>query len=124
MSDLFCTHLDSYGQTYEAADDAYQNCLGLMDTVLAEGRSPALVAQLLAALDSWEKQTRNLRSSFTQLTEKGRVLLPRQGQNTTPVCAHCGQEVPRLAFAEFVFEEDGTVLFRGRQLLAAESVPA
>lgn len=123
MSDEFCVHLELYGESYQAAAQAYEDCLALMDEVLAEGRSPARTTQLLTSLDSWERQTRNLRASFAQLTERGRVLLPREGQNATPVCAHCGQVVPRLAFAEFVFQEDGSVLFRGQQLLAPESVP-
>jgi hypothetical protein len=124
MSRDFCQHLELYGESYQAASKAYKDCLAAMDEVLAGDRDPALLGQLEPLLNKWETRTRNLRSTFTSLVNKGRVLLPREDQNTTPVCAHCGHTVPRLEFPEFQFQEDGAVLFRGRQLVVQEPVPA
>lgn len=124
MNPEFCEHLEQYGLLYAETDTAYQNCLTLMDRFLAGDAGDNLVYEIKESLDGWERQTRTLRSNFVVLTEKGHVLLPREGQNTSPVCGHCGGVVPRLEFPEFKFEDDGTVLFRGQELLAPEMVLA
>ena len=124
MSADFCFHLEQYGERFKAAASAYADCLAAMDDVLAGDRDPGLMGQLEPLLNRWETQTRNLRSSFQSMVNKGRILLPREGQNPTPVCAHCGHQLPRLEFKEFEFQDDGVVLFRGQQLVTLEPVPA
>ena len=124
MTTEFCEHLEKYGKQYTSAEAAYQDCLQLMDTALTEGANSSLAKKIIVALNGWEMQTRELRVKFSRLTENGDVLLPREGQNSTPVCGHCGALVPRLEFREFEFKDDGTVLFRGQELRAAEAVPA
>ena len=116
MAREFCPHLENYGKMFRGAEEAYRVCVEIMDEVLDGPADHSLLAQLGGALDSWEKQTRILRSTFVSLKDRGHVLLPREGQNDTPVCGHCGFELPRLEFAEFKFHEDGRVEFRGREL--------
>ncbi len=120
----FCEHLNYYGRMYAETETMYQTCLSLMDQVLSGDSSKTMVDRVLRALNEWELQTRRLRREFLGLTKKGRVLLPSEGQNPSPVCGHCGLVVPRLEFPEFAFEENGALLFRGQVLMAAESVPA
>lgn len=124
MSENLCRHLEQYGELYQAAAGAYHECLQAMDEVLSGARGPAQVRRMEDLLNSWEKSTRNLRATFASLVDKGKVLLPREGQNDQPVCGHCGCEIPRLEFAEFTFQEDGSVLFRGQLLCRQEPVPA
>lgn len=114
MPEEFCTHLTTYGLLYEGAAIAYEDCLELMDQLLADPHDQSRINQLEHTLNTWEMQTRELREKFVKLTEKGEILLPNEGQNDQPVCAHCGEEVKRLAFPEFTFEEDGSVTFRGK----------
>jgi hypothetical protein len=120
MTQEFCQHLDKYSQLYRGADEAYRTCVELMDEIMAGSEDTTLVSQLASSLNNWEKQTRNLRSTFVSLKDRGHVLLPREGQNANPVCGHCGYEVPRLEFPEFEFTEEGMVTFRGEQLEIAE----
>ena len=124
MTDKFCSHLKSYGMLYEGASAAYTDCLELMDRVLAGERAPGVLNQLEHNLNTWEMQTRELRSKFSRLSNQGEILLPSEGQNDQPVCAHCGESVERLEFAEFEFREDGSVYFRSQQIKAPdEGVP-
>jgi hypothetical protein len=118
MEKEICTHLDKYSRRFMDAQDAYQECLAAMDEVLEAGPDRDSTRKIQRSLDQWERLTRDLRANFARLTDKGEVLLPREGQNATPVCAHCGAEVPRLEFPEFRFTEEGTLLFRGEPLLA------
>ena len=120
MAVEFCSHLSSYSHQYESATVAYEDCLVLIDRALATGAENTLVTQLQDTLNRWEWQTRELRQKFKRLNERGEILLPQEGQNTQPVCAHCGAEVPRLEFAEFQFREDGSVLFRDQLIQAPE----
>ena len=122
MDSEFCSHLEKYGRLFEDSEQAYQSCLDLMDEVFAGAHDPALKDRIQQVLNEWETLTRNLRSTFVSLTDKGHVLLPSEGQNPGPVCAHCGLEVPRLEFAEFEFKDDGSVLFRGQLLHTPELV--
>jgi len=124
MSPEFCEHLVEYRELYLAVEDAYGDCLRLMDEIIASGPAASQVEKLQDALEEWQTGARNLRQAFVTLTEQGHVLLPLPGQDRSPVCGHCGQEVSRLEFPEFVFQEDGTMLFRGRELSAAAPVPA
>lgn len=124
MAPEFCEHLDTYSELYAETEIAYQVCLKLMDEILAGDPGNNLVHQIKVSFHDWERQTRTLRSNFVVLTEKGRVLLPREGQNTSPVCGHCGTIVPRLEFPEFKFEDNGSVFFRGEELVPAEAIPA
>ena len=124
MAEGFCEHLHTYESLFEGAETSYGECLELMDRILAGEHSKAIKGQLMDSLNLWELQTRELRNKFVQLTEKGSVLLPAEEQNPTPVCGHCGQEVKRLAFPEFVFEDDGSVHFRGQRIKSPEPVPA
>lgn len=121
MAAEFCSHLSSYSHQFESAMVAYEDCLALMDRVLVTGAENTLVTQLQDTLNRWEWQTRELRQKFARLTDRGEILLPQEGQNTQPVCAHCGVEVPRLEFTEFQFLEDGSVLFRDQLIQAPES---
>ena len=53
MTRDFCQHLELYGESYQAASKAYQDCLAAMDEVLAGDRDPALLGQLdVATLQS------------------------------------------------------------------------
>lgn len=124
MPDEFCEHLESYQLNFADAQEAYLLCLELMDKLLAHESGPEIVEELQEGLDSWEQRTRELRTRFMSLQEYKEILLPKEGANSEPVCAHCGCVVPRLAFPEFVFQDDGTVLFRGQELARPEPVPA
>lgn len=123
MSPEFCSHLDTYSKKYSSAEVAYEECLEKMDQVLGGIFSNGIVEKLESALNNWEHRTRDLRGNFSSLTEKGEVLLPKEGGNETPVCAHCGQVVPRLEFAEFQLQEDGSLLFRGQELSIPQALP-
>lgn len=122
MADGFCKHLHTYEALFEGAQTAYGQCLELMDKVLAGNHSKIIKNQLMDSLNLWEFQTRELRKKFVRLTEKGEVLLPNEEQNTSPVCARCGQEIQHLAFPEFVFGDDGSVQFRGQLIQSPEPV--
>ncbi len=122
MDQEFCPHLEIYARNFGNTRDAYLDCLELMDHILSEGVEEDTVFKVQKALDSWERHTRDLRGQFVGLVKTGEVLLPREGQNPTPVCAHCGAVVPRLEFPEFRWEEDGSILYRGQQLEVPESV--
>ena len=124
MESTFCEHLDSYAELYAETDMTYRVCLKLIEKRLAGDVSDTLVKQIQQSLRDWERQTRTLRSNFVVLKEKGRVLLPRPGQNTSPVCGQCGKVVPRLEFPDFEFQEGGSVLFRGKELRTPETIPA
>lgn len=120
MDTEFCTHLEKYELRFEDARDAYLDCLVLIDEVLASGPQEHSVPRVQAALDIWERRTRDLRGQFVRLTEVGEILLPEEGSNEQPVCAHCGAVVPRLEFPEFTFDEEGTFLYRGNPLREPE----
>ena len=122
MEQEFCTHLEDYATRFVNAREVYQDCLVAMDAVLAGEQTEEAVGRVQTALDAWERQTRDLRSQFARLNKTGEILLPREGQNDQPVCAHCGAQVPRLEFSEFSFTEDGVFLYRGEPLLAPEPV--
>jgi len=123
MDPEFCEHLADYQLMYESAAVSYQMCVDHMDKVLEGGPEPSLLNDLKKDLDLWEMETRELRDRFVTLTDRGEVLLPKEDQNTSAVCAHCGAEVPRLAFPEFEFQEDGTVHFRSQEIYSEEPVP-
>jgi len=126
-----CEHLSAYGDAYRRTTANYQVCLDLMDRILNRDPNPSLPGSLERSLNEWEMENRRLRELFVSQVHKGRILLPRVDGELLPpgaggadsVCAVCAAPVPRVAFTEWTFAEDGAVWYRGQEIAPAPAAP-
>jgi hypothetical protein len=132
MNQEFCEHLDEYGVLFERAQASYQSCLALMDSLIESPGEGNLGRTLEKSLDDWVLETRDLRNLFTKLVKKGGIVMttPPEADKTpepspqTPFCLHCGFQVPKFEFSEFIFENDGQMTYRGQLLPVPEGAIA
>ncbi|MBU8872076.1 MAG: hypothetical protein KOO60_14505 [Gemmatimonadales bacterium] len=120
MSSRFCEHLEEYGSIYTRAEASYLQCNSLVERVLDEGPSPALVELLKSALDEWLSNGLELRTALVGLVGEGRVRIPRKKPPASrrpglTRCSECRFEIPTLKFDEWKFACNGAVSFQGQE---------
>lgn len=122
-----CVHLEDYTAQYRLTEAAYQQCVRLVDAVLAEGPGSGRARLVTEAVEEWRKQDESLRALLLDLVKAGRVRLPRRmatpgvhrhapGTQGTIICTTCRRTVPKLKYAEWQFAYNGTITFRGEAL--------
>lgn len=116
-----CTHLDEYGVLYVKAEAAYNQCLNLLDRVLADGPGDGLLDLLSEAVATWKNETIELRETFADLVEDGVVGLPQKNIKA-PTCLQCQCRIPRLEFPEWTMAANGVTMYRGNDLPQPETM--
>lgn len=123
MTVELCGHLEDYEKQYGVADAAYRQMLGRLDVVMREGRGDDRNIELLAdAVEEWEREVRHLRDLFLIYVRRGDIDLPAAAENADggtapdPVCAVCGEVVPRLCWREWRVDGD-RAKYRGTPFL-------
>lgn len=122
-----CVHLEDYTTQYRLVEASYQQCVRLVDAVLAEGPGNGRAQLVSNAIEEWRQHDGRLRALLVDLVKAGRVRLPRRmvtpgqyrhapGTQGTIVCATCRRAVPRLRYAEWQFAHNGTITYRGNAL--------
>ena len=104
----------------------------LLDQIMSNGPSQALIPQLTLALAEWSAEDQKLRAMLVAEVQAGRVRVPHgivRHQDVSaarkrrlakksghPVCAECRFTVPRLAYPEWKFASTGQASFRDLEI--------
>ena len=128
MAHKFCDHLDEYGVQYTRTEASYQQCVNLLERIMADGEQAALSALVVQAVQDWTDEDVKLREMLVEQVQAGTIRLPanlhlalKQGKH--PVCAECNFAVPRLEYPEWALAANGEASFQGHELEFSEPLP-